>query len=130
MEENLGVDFDCNYEFVDGDLKIVTEKENVIQSVYNRLNTDFDTMENFYNVYGSNLRKFCGEKIDDIMLQFIEIETKTSLQQDSLMEDAEVSVTKQDGKPLINIYKKFDDNTDLSLTLIITEDEGVDLLAS
>lgn len=130
MDENLGVDFDSNYTFVDGDIKLINDKENVIQSVYNRLNTDMTTLENFYNVYGSNLLKFCGAKLNDVMLEFIKIEVETSLQQDEILKDATVEVTKTNDKPLINIYKKIDDDTDISLSLIITEDEGVDLLAN
>ena len=51
----LGVDLSSNWKFKDGDLVLVENKENLIQSILNRLNCDYDCLDLFYYEYEYSL---------------------------------------------------------------------------
>ena len=124
----LGTDFNSEYIFKDGDIVLVSEEDDIIQSVTNRLNTRLGSMDAFYNQYGSYLRTYIGSKRNNTLLQFIQVEISTVLKQDPRLQDATVETDYGDkGEVIVNINSVFDDESDLTLSLVITEDYGVDI---
>lgn len=119
---SLGTDIDSKWEVVDGDLKLVEESENVVQSMTNRLNTPNGNMQIYYYNYGSFLRPLLGEVIDKVTLDFIGIEIKNTLLQDPRLQNVDVDIQYENKKLKTYINCVFNDESDLSESLVITED--------
>ena len=126
---DLGVDFSSSYEFQDGDIVLVEDTENITEAIGNRLNTEYDSMSEYYSIYGSLLRGFLGDPSDDRTLDFIQLEVESVLQQDPRLEDASVEVYRSDttGQIIIGVTISYDDDSDLELNLVLNEDMGVDI---
>ena len=132
MLYELGTDISKDYTFKDGDLVLVSEVDSVSQSIYNRLNTKLGSLSYFYGEYGSALQTLTGQKRNKHILDFIKTEIGLTLKQDPRLVNVEVEVNyseKKKGGVEIYITDSFDDDTDLSLSLVLTEDEGVILNA-
>ena len=118
----LGADLNRNWEFKDGDLLLVENKDNLVQSILNRLNSDYDSLDLFYYDYGSVLSNFLGWKHNDETLEFIRLEIEDTLEQEPRLNDFSVGVSyNETGKILIELYIVFNDETDLNLSLVIGE---------
>ena len=131
----FGTDFRSTFNFVDGDLELVEDKENIVQSIVNRLNTDEDFFELFYNSYGGVLTSYMGWKATDKTLSFMKLELDTILNQDPRLTDFDSSLEYAgDGKVKVDLFLSYDDESDLSLSFVIgdtveieeTEDEMED----
>ncbi len=125
MEEiiELGTDLNKNWEFKDGDLLLVENKDNLIQAIHNRLNTVYGSLDLFYYNYGSVLSNFLGWKHDDETLDFIRLEIEDTLGQEPRLSDFSVEASfNKDGKILINLFVLFNDETDFSLNLVLEKD--------
>ena len=119
----LGSDFNRNWSFKDGDLLVVSHTDNLIQAIINRLNTILDSMDDFYMGYGSHLMNFRGARRNKEMLDFIKIELETCLMQDPRIQNPKITVENGVNKQVdIYVVIDFDDETDLTLSLIMTED--------
>ena len=126
---DLGTDIDSNYVFIDGDLKLIDETDNLGQSIVNRLNTPVDSMSVFYNNYGSMTRQYLGERTTQRMLDFLQLEVKRTLEQDPRLQDISIETSVDTvGVVHIDIDKVFDDDTDLSLNLVMTTENGVSIM--
>jgi hypothetical protein len=125
MEEiiELGTDLNTNWEFKDGDLILVENKENLIQSILNRLNSEYDSLDLFYYDYGSVLSNFLGWKRNDETLEFIRLEIEDTLEQEPRLSDFSVEASFNEvGGILIKLFIVFDDETDFSLSLVLEKD--------
>ena len=99
----FGTDIKNTWTFTDqGDLELVSNDDNIIQAILNRLNTRLDELDLYYDEYGSLLQNLLGYPSNEETLEFIRIEIETSLQNEPRLTDFEVTVTKQD-KDKINI---------------------------
>ncbi len=130
MEEivELGADLNSNWEFKDGDLVIVENKDNLIQSILNRLNCDYDSLDLFYYEYGSVVSSFLGWKKTDKTLEFIRLEIESTLQQEPRLTDYLVNVSYgNDGNLLIDLYIVFDEDSDFNLSLVL--EKGGEIVA-
>lgn len=79
----LGVDFNSNFCFEDGDLVLIKYDDNLVQSICNRLNTDLNELSLFYRNYGSIILSFLGWKANNETLSFIKSELETVLQSET-----------------------------------------------
>jgi len=125
MEEiiELGTDLNTNWEFKDGDLILVENKDNLIQSILNRLNSEYDSLDLFYYDYGSVLSNFLGWKRNDETLEFIRLEIEDTLEQEPRLSDFSVeALFNEVGGILIKLFIVFDDETDFSLSLVLEKD--------
>ena len=119
----LGTDLNCNWDFKDGDLQLVENRANIKQSILNRLNCDYDSLDLFYYEYGSVLSNFLGWKHNDETLEFIRLEIEDTLNQEPRLTDFDVEVSYDKiGKVLIDLYIVFNDETDFSLSLVLEKD--------
>ena len=123
----FGTDFNSNYNFIDGDLEIVSDKENIKQAILNRLNTHEGLYDLFYNNYGGYLHNFHGWKRLDSTLTFMEIEITNILNQDPRISNLDVNLEynkKGDIDLFIDLF--YDDDTDLSLSFVISDSIIID----
>lgn len=122
----LGTDIKSSWELTDsGDLKLVKDEKNIVQSIVNRLNCWLDSENIFYLEYGSVLSSFLGWKRNDETLAFIKIELENTLNQDPRLGEYELEVDYgDDGQVEIHLDFSFDD-ADLELSLVISEDGTV-----
>lgn len=117
----FGTDFNSNYTFKDGDLKLVSDKQNIKQAIINRLNTHEDWYELFYNTYGGFLHSFHGWKRLQDTLDFLKIEIINILSQDPRFSDFDVELEFNDsGEIDMGIDLFYDDDSDLSLSFVIS----------
>ena len=125
MEEivELGTDFNSNWDFKDGDLILVENKDNLIQAILNRLNCQLDNLDLFYFEYGSVLCNFFGWKHDDETLEFIRLEVENTLSQEPRIVDSNVEVSyNEDGRILIDLYILYSEDSDLTLSIVLEKD--------
>lgn len=123
----LGTDLNSNWEFKDGDLELVENKDNLVQSILNRLNCVYDGLDLFYFDYGSVLNQFLGWKHDDRTLEFIRLEIESVLNQDPRLSNFNVELSyNQLGGVSIELYVFYNDETDFTLNLVL--DEGGEVI--
>ena len=121
--QELGTDINSNWEFKDGDLKLVKNDKNIAQSITSRLNTYLGEMDGFYSAYGSCLMSFLGWRANDETLEFMRIEIINALAQDPRLQDVDV-VLMYVGEGVVNgeitIYYS-ETGSDLSLSFVLDE---------
>ena len=124
----LGTDLNCNWQFKDGDLVLVENKDNLIQSILNRLNCDYDSLDLFYYEYGSVLSNFLGWEKSDETLEFIRLEIESTLEQEPRLTDFNVEVSYNSvGKIIIDLFVSYDEDSDFTLSLVL--EKGGEVIA-
>lgn len=86
----FGTDIHRSWTFADGDLLLASGEYNVAQAIQNRIRTDYDELELYYNEYGSLFRTYLGEKRTNENLEFINIEIRNRLESEPRIYDVEV----------------------------------------
>lgn len=97
---------DISWNGSETELTTVTGDENIIQSVTNRLNTDYNELDWVYSNYGCNYRQFLGVKVTDTALEFIKNSIKKSLDEEERIDSYDLELSYLDGK--INIVLNID----------------------
>lgn len=125
---NLGTDINSNWTFKDGDLVIISDEDNLIQSILNRLNNNFDSMGLYYLEYGSVLTSFLGWKHNQDTLNFIRLEISNCLNAEPRILNYDIEV-QYNSVGEINTYLTlyYDEDSEFNLNLVISEDGGVDI---
>lgn len=101
---DLGVDLNNTNSFVNGDLALSSYNDNLVQAVVNRLNTELDELDLFYEGYGSILSQFFGWRANDTTLAFIRAEVSKVLSEEVRMVKHECTVTYDgDGRVRIDL---------------------------
>ena len=117
----IGTDISAKWEFKDGDLVLATHEDNILQSIHNRLNNHYGSLGLYYNEYGSFLQLFLGWRKTPETLNFLKKEIINTLQQDPRLQNLTVDLAYADkGNVNCNIQIKFDEETDLSLSMILS----------
>lgn len=120
--KELGTDIKTGFNFENGDLKTITDKENLVQAITNRLNTTQGTFDLFYNEYGGILHQYHNWKANEITLKFMEIDIRNILNQDPRLKNYDLTLKyNSEGAVKINITLIYDDLTDLSLSFVLNE---------
>lgn len=123
----FGNDFDASFTFENGDLVIVEDKKNIVQSILNRLNTEDGVYDLFYNEYGGVLNNYLGWKADEKTLKFMEIEIVNILNQDPRFTKFNINVDYTgNGNVKIDLDLFYDEDTDLSLSFVINDEQIVE----
>ena len=99
---DLGVDISSDLSFHDGDLVLCKYEDNLVQSIVNRLNTDLDELDLFYEEYGSIQPTFLGWKATDKTIHYMQTEIATVLSKESRLSSFKVDV-QYEGEGLIKI---------------------------
>lgn len=119
----LGVDLNSTLTFSNGDINLTSYEDNLIQGVMNRLNTDLDELDLFYDEYGSILTRFLGWKTNDETLGFIEAEIENTLENEPRLESSDATCTYNgEGQIMIqlNLYPITGDMVDTNMVLTTT----------
>ena len=87
---------DLCLEFENTDFKTVSDNENIMQAIINRLNTDLNELDYLYDEYGANIWQFLGKKRTVSMISFIETHVRHHLLKDDRISDLEVKVESDD----------------------------------
>lgn len=124
--KEFGTDFNSNYTFINGDLEIVSDKQNIKQAIINRLNTHEGWYDLFYNSYGGFLHSFHGWKRLQSTLNFMKIEIINILSQDPRFVNIDVDLAFNDnGEINMHVNLFYDEETDLNLSFVIN-DSGIE----
>lgn len=121
----IGTDINRDWSFnSDGDLNLVSGNDNIIQTIQNRLNTDYDSIV-FYDGYGSFLSKFYSWRRNPETLDYMEKEVRNSILKDPRFTDITVEL-EYGAKGTVNGYITivYDDETDLTLSLVLDNMEA------
>jgi hypothetical protein len=89
----------------------------------NRLNTDLDELDLFYDEYGSILTRFLGWKANSETLGFIEAEIENTLENEPRLESSDATCTYNgEGQVMIqlNLYPITGDMVDTNMVLTTT----------
>ena len=123
VNDVFGTDINRDWNFVDGDLELVTGTANISQAVYNRLMTDDDLYTQFYAKYGGKLYTHFGDLNHPTIHEYIRIEIEDILSQDPRIKSMECTVTKTSSKEVecnLNITPIGSDEA-VELNLVINE---------
>ena len=119
----LGVDLNSTLTFSNGDITLTSYEDNLIQGVMNRLNTDLDELDLFYDEYGSILTRFLGWKANSETLGFIEAEIENTLENEPRLESSDATCTYNgEGQVMIqlNLYPITGEMVDTNMVLTTT----------
>lgn len=123
--EEFGTDIHSSWSFYEGDLKLTSNTDNIVQAVENRLSTNLDELDLYYVEYGSLLHNYLGEKRNEQTLEFINIEIENRLLLEPRLSDVEVETYfKENGGVGVNITGVSDEE-ELVMNLIISDNGEV-----
>lgn len=126
--DDLGTDFNSNWEFKDGDLVLISDEDNLVQSILNRLNNNLNSLGLYYMDYGSVLSGFIGWKHDKDTLDFMKLEISNCLDAEPRILNYDIEL-QYNSVGEINTYLTlyYDEDSEFNLNLVISEDGGVDI---
>lgn len=124
----LGVDIHSDWEFHDGDLKLIRYGENMGQAVVNRLKCYLGAMSIFYTDYGSEIIHYLGEMNNETTWEYIRIEIETRVLQDPRVTDVECTVNRLTHSTCeAHLDLHFYDGSTGEANLVITGEGTIDL---
>lgn len=116
-----GVDLHSDLRFENGDLVLCSYDNNLAQAVCNRLNTDLDELDIFYDDYGSVLNSFLGWKKTADTLSLIRLELMKCLSNEPRLNNFDIDLEygeKGELKIRLTVY----DNSVQSYNFILNND--------
>ena len=126
---NLGTDIQRNWEIIDGDIQLVSDKNNLGQAILNRLLADKDFYNMFYLNYGSNISEYYGEQNNPNIREYIRVEVETTLVQDPRIQGARCEVVSYTNEQIeLRVTILTYENDELSYNLVISEQNTINLL--
>lgn len=128
---NLGTDIQRTWEIVDGDIQLVSDKNNLGQAILNRLLADTDFYNNFYLKYGSNLSEYYGEENNPTIQEYIRVEVETTIVQDPRIQGARCEILSYSNETItLKVTILTYENEELSYNLVISEQNTINLLGN
>ena len=97
-----GVDINSSFQFRNNDMVLCEYENNLVQAIVNKLNTNVDEMDLFYEEYGSILSTFLGWKAKQETIHYMQTEVSAVLSQEPRLSAFEVSI-EYAGEGVINI---------------------------
>ena len=124
----LGVDIRSDFTFENGDLKLSKYEENLVQAVTNRLTTNHDELNLFYEDYGSVLTGFFGWKANEETISYIQTEINIALSNEPriISHESEVEYLKN-GLIRINLTMTTSSEADIEANLILNKDGTIEI---
>lgn len=87
-----GVDIHSTFQFTNNDIVLVKYEDNLVQAIVNKLNTNIDEMDLFYEDYGSILTTFLGWKAKEETIHYMETEVSAVLSKEPRLSAYEVDI--------------------------------------
>ena len=127
---SIGTDMNSSWEFNEhGDLKTISNKENITQAIINRLKTNDGELTLFYANYGSYLRQFYGWKKNQSALDFMKIEIENRLKLEPRLTSYNAELSYIDEGIRIDMDMKVSNDENYTTSLVLT-DNGVDVIGN
>jgi len=123
-----GIDLRSDFTFSDGDVVLVEYSDNLVQAVVNRLNTELDELDLFYESYGSVLSSFFGWRRTDETLGFVKAEVDNVLSMESRLDSFVSTVEYADNGSLVVRLSLWFGSTVSDVNLVLGVN-GVELLS-
>ncbi len=115
---DYGVDLDSSFTFQDGDLKLKEYTNNIGQAIANRLNTLQDSLDLFYEDYGSYFIDYLGWRKNQTTLNFMKVELDSTLAKDPRIKDFNTELEfNKEGNAEIHI--SLEDGSDTTLNFVL-----------
>lgn len=115
-----GVDIDSSFQFRDGDLLLSEYDENLVQAVINRLNTNLEELDLFYEDYGSIFTSFLGWRTTDETKEYMKTEIATVLRKEPRLSSFDINLEYTDiGTLKINLDLYTTDGSILESNLVL-----------
>lgn len=89
---SMGVDIKRTWNFKNGDLELVKYDENIGQAVINRLSCLLNSLDIFYDEYGSLIHDYLGEKNVKSTREYIRLEIEKRLLRDPRLKNVDCTV--------------------------------------
>lgn len=126
---NLGTDIQRNWQIIDGDIQLVSDKNNLGQAILNRLITDSDFYNMFYRKYGSNISEYFGEQNNPTIQEYIRVEVETTLVDDPRIKGTKCEVISYSNESIeLKVTILTHSEEVLSYNLVISEQNTINLL--
>lgn len=123
-----GVDIDSSFQFRDGDLLLSEYDENLVQAVINRLNTNLEELDLFYEDYGSIFTSFLGWRTTDETKEYMKTEIATVLRKEPRLSSFDINLEYTDiGTLKINLDLYTTDGSILESNLVLGTDGIVEV---
>ena len=74
-----GVDINSSFQFRNNDMVLCEYENNLVQAIVNKLNTNVDELDLFYEEYGSILSTFLGWKAKQETIHYMQTEVSAVL---------------------------------------------------
>ena len=105
-----------------GDVNIVEDKDDIIQAIINRLNTDTDELDYLYDNYGCNLRQFLGLPANDTTLELVKNSITDALKYDPRIELVDLTLSYKDTNTLTILLTCTYNSEELEMDLVLKTD--------
>lgn len=123
-----GVDIDSSFQFRDGDLLLSEYDENLVQAVINRLNTNLEELDLFYEDYGSIFTSFLGWRTTEETKEYMKTEIATVLRKEPRLSSFDINLEYTDiGTLKINLDLYTTDGSILESNLVLGTDGIVEV---
>lgn len=117
---DIGTDINSDWSFNEnGDLNIVTDNDNIVQSIKNRLSCYLPNLKIYYGFYGGFLSEYFGRRRTEETLKFMKIEVDTILSQEGRIKNVTTDLYyAKDGSVRIDLtYSIKEEDYELNLVL-------------
>ena len=124
---DIGTDINGEWELTEnGDLRLISQEDNMVQSITNRLSCTLNNLKVYYNEYGSLLFGFIGWKQNYTTLEFMKIEIGNRLMQDPRISGYTISLDDNgNGEVDIDLQIKLTSGKDLDMSLLLDNESNV-----
>lgn len=124
---DIGTDINGEWELTEnGDLRLISQEDNMVQSITNRLSCTLNNLRVYYNEYGSLLFGFIGWKQNYTTLEFMKIEIGNRLMQDPRISGYTISLDYNgNGEVDIDLQIKLTSGKDLDMSLLLDNESNV-----
>ena len=125
----IGTDISSDWTFTEhGDLELISDENNLVQSIINRLGCWLNSLDLYYLEYGSIFLSFLGWKREQGTLDFMRLEIQNTLRQDPRIDDYDLKIEfNSDGG--VDVFMDLNVNDDnVMVNLVISSDGSINIL--
>lgn len=124
----IGTDISSDWSFEQGDLLLISDEKNLVQSIINRLGCWLNSLDLYYLEYGSIFLSFLGWKREQETLDFMKLEIQNTLRQDPRIDDYDLKIEfNSDGGVDVFLDLNVNDDT-VMVNLVISSDGSISIL--
>ena len=124
----IGTDISSDWSFEQGDLLLISDEKNLVQSIKNRLMCWLNSQDLYYLEYGSILTSFLGWKREQETLDFMRLEIQNTLKQDPRIEDYDLKIEFNNDNG-VDVFLDLNVNDDtVMVNLVISSDGSINIL--